>query len=79
MLNGKELSGNFSRTNNYQGMPKTTLPLTSRISTANSYTDYNDPKVSLITLIKNKLSTDYIRVVTYNLMALIGVNPCLIQ
>lgn len=79
MLNGKELSGNFSRTNNYQGMPKTTLPLTSRISTANSYTDYIDSKVSLITLIKNKLSTDYIRVVTYNLMALIGVNPCLIQ
>lgn len=79
MLNGKELSGNILRTGNYQGMTKTTLPLTSRIHTANGYTDYVDSKVCLISQIKRELSVDYIRAMMYNMMALIGVNPCLIQ
>lgn len=78
MINGKELSGNISRTGNYQGMTKTTLPLTSRVHTSNSYTNYVDSKVCLISLLKKELSTDYIRAMTYNMMALIGVNPCLI-
>lgn len=79
MVNGKELSGNIKRTGDYQGMPKTTLPLTSRVHTANGYTNYIDSKLCLLSLIKKELSTDYIRAMTYNMMALIGVNPCLIQ
>lgn len=78
MLNGKELSGTISRTGNYQGMTKTKLPLTSRLHTSNSYTNYVDSKICLISLLKKELSNDYIRALTYNMMALIGVNPCLI-
>ena len=78
LLNGKELSGNITRTGNYQGMTKTTLPLTSRVHTSNSYANYVDSKVCLISLIKKELNTDYIRTMTYSMMALIGVNPCLI-
>ena len=79
MINGKEVSGNIKRTGNYQGMTKTILPLTSRIHTSNGYTNYVDSKICLLSLFKKELSTDYIRAMTYNMMALIGVNPCLIQ
>ena len=79
MLNGKELSGQITRTGNYQGMTDTALPLTSRISAVNDYTNYIDSKVCILSLIKKELSEDYIRATEYNLMALIGVNPCLIQ
>ena len=79
MINGKEVSGNIKRTGNYQGMTKTILPLTSRIHTSNGYTNYVDSIICLLSLFKKELSTDYIRAMTYNMMALIGVNPCLIQ
>ena len=75
----EEVSGNIKRTGNYQGMTKTILPLTSRIHTSNGYTNYVDSKICLLSLFKKELSTDYIRAMTYNMMALIGVNPCLIQ
>lgn len=78
MLNGKELTGNISRTGNYQGMTKTELPLTSRLHTKNSYTNYVDSKVCLISLLKKELNSEYTRAMVYNMMALIGVNPCLI-
>lgn len=79
MINGKDLSGSINRVGNYQGMPETTLPLTSRVHTLNSYNNYVDSKVCLLSLIKKDLNTDYTRAMVYNMMALIGVNPCLIQ
>lgn len=79
MINGKEVTGSIIRTGNYQGMVKTTLPLTSRTRTLTDYTNYVDSKMCLISLVKETLSPDYIRATVYNMMALIGVNPCLIK
>lgn len=79
LINGKKVNGTISKTGEYSGMVKTTLPLTSRVRTSTEYTDYIDSKVCLISLVKDNLSTDYIRATTYNMMALIGVNPCLIK
>ena len=79
MIDGKVMTGDIVRTGNYQGMTKTALPLASRVHTLNGYTNYIDSKMCLISLIKKELSPDYIRATTYNMMALIGVNPCLIQ
>lgn len=78
MINGKEITGNIIRTGNYQGMTKTTLPLTSRVHTLNGYTNYVDSKICLMSLIKANLNIEYIRATTYNFMALIGADPCLI-
>lgn len=79
MINGKDITGNIIRVGSYTGMPKTVLPLTSRVRTANDYTDYVDSKMCLLSLIKDELTPDYIRAITYGMMAYIGVNPCLIQ
>ena len=79
MIDGKEVTGSIIRTGNYQGMVKTTLPLTSRTRTLTDYTNYVDSKMCLISLVKETLSPDYIRATVYNMMALIGVNPCLIK
>ena len=79
MINGRELSGTITRIGNYQGMTKTTLPLTARVHTTNGYANYVDSKMCMLSLIKRELSVEYIRATAYNMMALIGVNPCLIQ
>ena len=60
-------------------MHHSALPLLSRVVGVNDYEDYVDSKMCLISLVKGELGEDYIRAITYNMMALIGVNPCLVQ
>ena len=79
-INGKEVSGNINRSSEgYDGMHHSALPLLSRVVGVNDYEDYVDSKMCLISLVKGELGEDYIRAITYNMMALIGVNPCLVQ
>lgn len=65
---------------NYLGMTETgmNIPMFSFIRSQNGDKDFIDSKVCLLTLVKYPLTEEYIRAVSYNMMALIGKDPCLI-
>lgn len=78
-INAKPVQGARTVTGAYTGMNKVDLNMTSYIATSSGNVDYVDSKMCMISLIKDVLSDEYIRVTSYNLMALIGKNPCLVQ
>lgn len=63
----------------YKGMQDKPVPISSFIMSANEQADPIDSKVSIIAVVKDKLSDDFIRATMYNMMALIGENPCLVH
>lgn len=85
-VNGNKLTTNVSYSlgiANFKGMPvkeykKYQIPLVSYIPTPTGNIEHVNSKVSMMTLIKDDLSDSYTRAVTFNFMALIGRNPCLI-
>lgn len=78
-INAGVVKGTVNRVGNYEGMQKVSLNLTPYITTSHDNVDYVDSKISIMSLVKDELSAEYIRATSYGLMALIGKNPCLIQ
>ena len=54
------------------------IPLLSFIPTQHVDFDYADSKICIMSLVKDDLSDEYVRAMSYNMMALIGKDPCLI-
>ena len=54
------------------------MPLFSFIRTQDGDIDYADSKICIMSLVKDDLSDEYVRAMSYNMMALIGKDPCLI-
>lgn len=63
----------------YKGMKDKEVPVTSFVMSSNKQSDPIESKVSLISVVKDTLSEDFIRATMYNMMALIGENPCLVR
>lgn len=67
----------------FKGMPikkfkELQTPLLSYTITDKGPVDYVNSKTAMIILCKDKLSNDYVKATIFNLMALIGKNPCLV-
>lgn len=67
----------------FKGMPvkkfkELQTPLLSYTVTEGGNTDYVNSKTAMIILCKDALNEDYIKATIFNLMALIGRNPCLV-
>ena len=64
----------------YAGMSEEgmNIPLFSFIRTQDGDIDYADSKICIMSLVKDDLSDEYVRAMSYNMMALIGKDPCLI-
>ena len=78
-INARTINSEITRVGSYRGMQPTELPLTSFLATTTEIKDYINSKVCILSVVKDKLSEDYVRATMYNLMALIGRDPCLIQ
>lgn len=78
-INAKKVNTYVYRTGTYKGMKPTSLSLTSYFWQSGNRTNYVNSKVCLMTLVKDKLTEDYIRATHYNLLALTGKDPCLIR
>ena len=80
-INGSKMTTRFTKTNNiYEGMSieGIMLPLFSFERTADGDINHVNSKVCLLSLIKGNFKDEYRQALVYNLMALIGKNPCLI-
>ena len=80
-INGDNMTTRFTNsTYSYAGMPieGVMLPMFSFIRTADGDIHHVNSKVCLLSIIKGNFTEAYKQSLVYNLMALIGKNPCLI-
>ena len=80
-IDGSEVNTSFTNTGAiYKGMTMAgiMLPLFSFERTGDGDKKYVNSKVCLLSLIKGNLSAAHKQSVVYNLMSLIGHNPCLV-
>lgn len=82
VINGINVAVNstYAEGYRYAGMSEDgmNMPLFSFIRTQDGDIDYADSKICIMSLVKDDLSDEYVRAMSYNMMALIGKDPCLI-